>query len=86
MEVDKTLNVSDHDVWTNDFMQGDKTYLGREPQRRAVERWCQQHDSQCDTERQERPAPRCNLLGTARTSRYLDGKSESTAPKMTIKR
>ena len=55
MEVDKTLKVSDHDVWINDFMRGDKTYLGREPQRRAVERWCQQHDSQCETERQERP-------------------------------
>ena len=86
MEVDKTLNVSDHDVWINDFMRGDKTYLGREPQRRAVERWCQQHDSQCETERQERPHRGATYWRTARTSRYLDGKSESTARKMTIKR
>ena len=54
MEVDKTLKVSDHDVWTNDCMRGDKTYLGREPWRRTVERWChgRQHDAQCETERQ----------------------------------
>ena len=67
----ETLNVSDHDVWTNDCMQGDKSYLGREPRRRAVERWCQQHDSQCDTERQERPAPRCNLCRHTFSAQYL---------------
>ena len=65
MEVDKTLKVSDHDVWTNDFMRGDKTYLGREPWRRAVERWCQQHDSQCETERQERPHRAASALWRA---------------------
>ena len=86
MEVDKTLKVSDHDVWTNDCMRGDKTYLGREPWRRAVERWCQQHDSQCETERQERPHRGATYWRTARTSRYLDGKSEETTPKMTIGR
>ena len=82
MEVDKTLNVSDHDVWTNDCMRGDKTYLGREPWRRAVERWCQQHDSQCETERQERPHRAASalwrawgLLKSAEKTPFLDGLS-----------
>ena len=86
MEVDKTLKVSDHDVWTNDCMRGDKTYLGREPWRRAVERWCQQHDSQCETERQERPHRGATSTATRFLPNILGRNSESTAPKMTIRR